>query len=333
MDDRNAQVGWTDAQWNRIREEVLRAWQRARVAGSFLPVYGPLPPSTQVVPSEEIQDGGTIDAAATVRIVELTTTVELNRQQVREEDLSDALLLFRRAATALGRAEDHVIFKGQDTGTSGIVAASGLFAHSDDRREITVGPRFPTITFDGGDSTIAAAKKAGVDLGTFITNARGLARAEPGAVGLVEGTQNEVQRDESVAHLLVAAIVLAISQLEGDGYGPPFVCVLGKEAFVSAHTPAAAASSLTMPVDRIEPLVGRPLLRTNSLDLPDPPARGDPWGLVLSLAGDAVDLVVAVEATPEFSLVDGEGHYVFRLFERFALRIKDPNAIVQLARS
>ena len=55
MDDRNAQVGWTEAQWNRVREEVLEAWQRVRVAGSFLPIYGPLPPSTTVVPSEVLK--------------------------------------------------------------------------------------------------------------------------------------------------------------------------------------------------------------------------------------------------------------------------------------
>jgi hypothetical protein len=45
MDDENAQVGWTEAQWNRVREVVLRARQRVRVAGSFHPVYGPLPPN------------------------------------------------------------------------------------------------------------------------------------------------------------------------------------------------------------------------------------------------------------------------------------------------
>src|SRR5260370_27352517 len=27
----NDQVGWTEAQWNRVREEVLQAWQRVRV--------------------------------------------------------------------------------------------------------------------------------------------------------------------------------------------------------------------------------------------------------------------------------------------------------------
>ena len=65
MDDRNAQVGWTEAQWNRVREEVLEAWQRVRVAGSFLPIYGPLPPSTQVVPSEVLKHDGSVDDRAT----------------------------------------------------------------------------------------------------------------------------------------------------------------------------------------------------------------------------------------------------------------------------
>ena len=47
-------------------------------------------------------------------------------------------------------------------------------------------------------------------------------------------------------------------------------------------------------------------------------------GLLLSLAGDAVDLAIAAEATPEFRQVDAAGHYIFAVFERFALRIKDP---------
>src|SRR5438105_27521 len=60
MDDRNAQVGWTDAQWNRISQAVIEEAQRARVAASFLPMYGPLPPSTEVVPSELLKDCGRV---------------------------------------------------------------------------------------------------------------------------------------------------------------------------------------------------------------------------------------------------------------------------------
>jgi hypothetical protein len=67
MQDPNAQVGWSEGQWNRVREAVSQEWQRVRVAGSFLPMYGPLPPSTQVVQSEAVKDDGSIDDAATLR--------------------------------------------------------------------------------------------------------------------------------------------------------------------------------------------------------------------------------------------------------------------------
>ena len=112
MDDRNAQVGWSEAQWNRVREEVLQAWQRVRVAGSFLPIYGPLPPSTQVVPSEVLKPDGSVDDRATAALVEIALPVTLSRQQIWEEDLSSALLQFRRRATQLGQLEDWFIFNG-----------------------------------------------------------------------------------------------------------------------------------------------------------------------------------------------------------------------------
>jgi hypothetical protein len=81
MDDRSDQVGWTEAQWNRVREEVLRAWQRVRVAGSFLSVYGPLPTSTQIVPSEVINPDGTVDDRGTADLLEIALPVTLTRQQ------------------------------------------------------------------------------------------------------------------------------------------------------------------------------------------------------------------------------------------------------------
>ena len=36
MIDRNAQLGWSEAQWNRVRQAVLEEWQRVRVAGNSL---------------------------------------------------------------------------------------------------------------------------------------------------------------------------------------------------------------------------------------------------------------------------------------------------------
>src|SRR6478672_9213261 len=112
MDDGNDQVGWTQAQWNGVREEVLRAWQQVRVAGSFLNAYGPLPPSTEVVPAEVFGSDGTIDDQTTAVVLEISLPVRLTRQQVREEDLSSALSQFRRTAMQVGQLEDWYIFNG-----------------------------------------------------------------------------------------------------------------------------------------------------------------------------------------------------------------------------
>ena len=136
MDDRNAQVGWTEAQWNRVREEVLQAWQRVRVAGSFLPIYGPLPPSTQVVPSEVLKGDGSVDDRATADLVEIDLPVVLSRQQILEEDLSSALLQFRRRATQLGQLEDWFIFNGTYPSIKLSQDAAAEFAAGEERRAI-----------------------------------------------------------------------------------------------------------------------------------------------------------------------------------------------------
>jgi hypothetical protein len=53
-------------------------------------------------------------------------------------------------------------------------------------------------------------------------------------------------------------------------------------------------------------------------------------GVLLSMADEPIDLALAAESTPEFRQVDLDGKYVFSVFERFALRIKDANAVVPL---
>ena len=38
------QLQWTDEQWNKVRQVVYEEARKARVAGNFLPLYGPLEP-------------------------------------------------------------------------------------------------------------------------------------------------------------------------------------------------------------------------------------------------------------------------------------------------
>ena len=77
-------------------------------------------------------------------------------------------------------------------------------------------------------------------------------------------------------------------------------------------------------------MIGRKLVHASALNDLNTAVNARIWGIVVSLAGSAVDLVVAVEATAEFTQIDRRGRYEFRVFERVALRVKDNIAIVRL---
>ena len=101
------------------------------------------------------------------------------------------------------------------------------------------------------------------------------------------------------------------------------------------HAALQINGSTVLPRDRIEPLIGRELLHASGIDIP--PQGSDliteEWqsrGVLLSMADEPIDLALAAEATPEFRQVDLGGKYVFSVFERFALRIKDAKAIAPL---
>jgi uncharacterized linocin/CFP29 family protein len=344
MDDRNAQVGWTEAQWNRVREEVLQAWQRVRVAGSFLPIYGPLPPSTTVVPSEVLEPDGSVDDRATASLLEIALPVTLSRQQIREEDLSSALLQFRRRATQLGQLEDWYIFNGTYPSIKLSDSAPDKLA---EEKQIALPAYRPDLAYL---SDLAPSQWApmsgpptpieGVDQNLQI---KGMRQRNPGSLGLIEGPRVKRQEELAKKHPLdnnglMQAIVDAINSLEENGYVAPYVCVFGRKPFEAAFK--SINNSTVLPRDRIEPLIGRELLHASGIDVL--PHRFDPddakldqdeWqsrGVLLSIATEPIDIALAAEATPEFRQVDLKGSYVFSVFERFALRIKDPKAVMPL---
>src|SRR6476620_10487372 len=194
MDDRNAQVGWTEAQWNRVREEVLEAWQRVRVACAFLPIYGPLPPSTTVVPSEVLKPDGSVDDRATADLLEIALPVTLSRQQIREEDLSSALLQFRRRATQLGQLEDWFIFNGTYPSIEFSAKAADELAKEPKAGLPHYRPALPYLDnltpSEWAPMSGTPRPIAGVDQ---IRQKEGMRQRNPGSLGLIEGPRVTLQ--------------------------------------------------------------------------------------------------------------------------------------------
>jgi len=273
-----ADLNWSDAQWQKVKDAVTEAFGKASVASAFLPCYGPLAGSTETVRNERlIRDDTTtprvvrLDAdhdAVNLKLVNLTVNVVLSSEQVADETLSNATLAFRRAANILAQEQDRIVFAGFNRGS-----------RSDDSQFVVnnIGPQ------------------QGLADGPARLRFRGLNQAT------------------GVGRAVVSAVVDAIHRLEDSLHPAPFACVLGNELFNRVHDPSR---SLVLPADRITPLLkGGPLLRSGQME--------DIAGIVVSLAGNAVDIVVGTPPTVQFLQRQTDAKFVFRVYERFVLRIRD----------
>ena len=312
MEDENSQVLWTEEQWNVVQQTVRDEARKVRIAASFLPVQGPLPPDAQVAPLQEIKNENTaesgysakqgvsheppqfsaprqrgepeerlsVDDLQTRPLTTVSVNVYLKRAQVAQPDLSSALLMFRRASNIIARVEDRLVFMGQPGPDPQPI-------------EIDVEPHIFRVT--GGDEF----------------------------AGLVKTAKDEGQTVPAPTRdggHLVGAVVQGIAMLEKFGHLAPFALVLGPELFVAAYRPEE--KSLVLPADRIKPLLDGPLLRSSTIENTE--------GVLVSLAGDLIDLLVASDISVRLVQETLEPRYVYRVSQRFTLRIKDKKAIVAL---
>jgi uncharacterized linocin/CFP29 family protein len=280
MTSNNPQVPWTDEQWARINQVVQEEAGRARVAATFLPLFGPLPANTDFVREESVEYGEEITIAdrKTIQLPTLQAKVHVRGAQMADPEMSSVLALFRRAANVLARLEDAVIFNGQpnlDAPPAGPPNLENIW-------EMRGGQR-----------------------------SRGLFAPDIGPTVPVRAN----------GPALVTAVSNAIGQLEENGHFGPFAVVLGKDLFLAVQTPDGP--SLVLPQDCIIPFLGGgSLLRSSTLP--------DDGGVVVALGGAPVELVVATDMSLSFLQVTTDPIFVFRVFEKIALRIKEPSAIMAL---
>lgn len=299
MTSNNPQVPWTDEQWELVTKTVQTEAGRARVAATFLPLYGPLPPDADFVRREALDYDPrppttepqriVVDDISTVPLATLYVKVWLRGAQMADPNLTSALQMFRRAANVLARLEDAVVFQGQakaNQGPSDATATGGL----------------PNIWGIIGGSECEGLLQA----------ARG-SRVE--YLKASHGTSRE-------ARGLVHQVSARIGDLELKGHLGPFAVVLGETLFSDAQNPSG---SLVLPSDRIIPFLGGgPLLRSSTLP--------DDEGIVVALGGAPIDLVVACDLSVSFLQVTEEPKFLFRVHEKIRLRIKEEGAIEHLIR-
>jgi uncharacterized linocin/CFP29 family protein len=287
------EIGWTEAQWNRITTTVIEEAQKARVAAQGLPLSGPEDPTTVAVPPFTLfrqrnrippfppNRRLAVNSDPDLPLTTIAINVQLRTHEIADPDLTAALGMFRRAANQIARVEDALVFNGR------ILPNLPPFG---------VGPAITSVCTVSGD---------GFNPGLFWRPVRFQLRLPPPPRGIQ----------------LVPVIQRAVGVLEGSGHQGPFACFLSSELFADAYNPTG---NLVLPRDRFLPFLQGPLLRSSAI------IAG--LGAVVALSGNPVEIVVGSDISVRFLQATPEPRYVFRVSERIALRIKESSAIVVLRR-
>jgi uncharacterized linocin/CFP29 family protein len=285
---------------------VTEEAQKARIAAQMLPMVGPEEGSTVAVPRYALETdanpdryppGGngqpaerlTTNSAPELYLTTISINVPLRSHEMADPNLNAALGMFRRAANYIARVEDALVFNGRA------------------RNAPPPGLQIPAVYTLTGDR-----------------DARGLVQPLDPNRGPGGATAQRVfrrfDRNPPLPRVLgtevTAAIIGAIGDLDARGQGGPYACALSQSLFEAICTPQ---DNLVLPRDRVLPFLQGPLLRASTIE--------DGFGVVVSLTGNSVELVVGGDLNVRFLQTTLEPRYVFRVSERVALRIREENAI------
>jgi len=288
---------WSQELWDRLDSAVHDEIHRILVARRVVPIV-PMADALTVPADTVIQNDGNgllqVNEAEVRSIIEIWVEFALTKQQVEgEANLSTAVTLATRAANLLAQGEDLLINQGDPV----------LKNH----------PIFTT----GRIHTRAGPGPAGLTVPDSLPDPKNqiipVPFSDPDARKYGENT--------------FTAVSLGYSLLQGRGHYGPYALMLPTEPYADTHAPLK--DTLIMPADRISPLVEDRFYGTGTLPGTQP-EEAKSLGVLLSLGGNTLDLVIGRDATVAFVQEDNEGLYRFRVFERFALRDKDPSGRVLL---
>jgi hypothetical protein len=121
-----------------------------------------------------------------------------------------------------------------------------------------------------------------------------------------------------------------------QGQPGPYALILDTVPYADLYA-AVGSGSLVVTADRVQPLVQAGLFGTGTISPialssqpsspPSSPSGPSYYGVLVSVGGNTMDLVVGQHATTIFMQQDINQLWRFRVLERFALRVIDSSAI------
>ncbi|MDR4460789.1 MAG: bacteriocin family protein [Nitrospirales bacterium] len=331
-------IEWTEEQWNQVQETVRSEAAKVRVAGSFLPIYGPLPCDAESVPIQEVRQEPTgethVLAALANEMRRQADAGAQNLPQVLRALEGNVRAVEHSAARRRGEAQERLMV--DDTRcrpltkiSVNVYLTSAQLCQPDLASALILFRRAANLISRVEDRIVFGGQPGPDPEPRLLNISPPIFRVSGGAQfrGLIAEALAITPTPHCTAippgpnpQYIVTAVANAIADLEEEGHLSPFALVLGSNLFIMAHNPSP---SLVLPADRIKPLLGGgPLLRSTTI----PPDEG----VLVSQSGELIDLVRANDISAKYLQTTLEPRHVFRVSQRMTLRVKQPGAIMAL---
>jgi len=131
----------------------------------------------------------------------------------------------------------------------------------------------------------------------------------------------------SVGNILVA-VAASMAALNNRAQPGPFALFLSPTRYAQTFNPGGPGL-LQGPGDQINRVVTGGFYMVNSLAAPLQPPPVD-IGILVSLGGEPAKIILGTDTTASCTFTDAQGHYHFRVFERFQLVVRDGRAFQKL---
>jgi hypothetical protein len=295
---------WGPEIWNSIDKAVADEHKLTAIAAQFL--TPPVPDGTMdgTVAADTVLTGDdgvlSVDESENRSIVEIAVQFKVRKGQAdNEAQMKTAESLAIRAANLLAKGEDLLIFQG-------LAALDDPVFKS---KAVTLINPNPNNKNNHLDSFLFSKNPQIITVEP--------AEVNPNAALSIYGENT------------YAAVATAYATLQEHHYGRQALVL---PTTIYADTYATRTTTLDIPAitaDRIKGLIGERVYGTSTL--PALNSSSPAKGILLAIDGDTVDLVVQMGPTVEVVTQDPvRGDYIFKVYERFALRLKDRNAVVEL---
>jgi len=284
---------WGKELWNRLDMAVHDEMKRIMITRRFVPIV-PMPEAL-TVPADTVTENENQDRPLEVNEAAVTSLIEIWVEFALTKQQVEAEDKLSTAVTLATRAANKLA-QGEDLLTfqgNPVIKTDPLFTKGRIRTRAGPGPN--------GLATLGPLDKERQVIKVPFTDPE-------------QGTYGEET---------FGAVASAYSRLQDNGHYGPYSLVLPTVPFADTRRPLA--NTLIMPADRILPLVEGRFYGTGTL-----PEKPNLVGVLISIGGNSLDIVIGRDATTAFVQEDNEGLYRFRVFERFALRDKDPQSRILL---